>query len=93
MRIYSANSDTGIGFRILRNNTNNVFGSNTSYDTYAYDGGTHAEFRGGLFVQAFDAPATTASTSYTLQGISYSGDVTMQNAGNFSQITLMEIAQ
>jgi hypothetical protein len=93
LRLFNSNSDSGLGFRILRNNTNTVFVSTTSYDTYAYDGGAHAEFRGGLFVQAFDAPATTASTSYTLQGVSYAGTVSMQNSGNSSQITLMEIAQ
>ena len=93
LRIFSSNADTGLGFRILRNNTDTVFVSTTSYDTYVYDNGAHSEFRGGLFFQAFDAPATTASTSYTLQGVSYAGTVTMQNAGNYSQITLMEIAQ
>ena len=93
LRLFNSSSDSGLGFRILRNNTDTVFVSNTSYDTYAYDGGAHAEFRGGLFFQALDAPATTASTSYTLQGVSYAGTVSMQNSGNHSQITLMEIAQ
>tara|TARA_B100001057_G_C22345586_1_gene754998 strand:+ start:18 stop:554 length:537 start_codon:yes stop_codon:yes gene_type:complete len=93
LRLYSSNSDTGLGFRILRNNSNVVFISTTAYDTYVYDNGGHAEFRGGLFVQAFDAPATTSSTAYSLQGVAYGGTVTMQNAGNFSQMTLMEIAQ
>ena len=92
-RLFNSNADSGIGFRILRNNTDIVFVSTTSYDTYAYDNGAHTEFRGGLFVQAFDAPATTASTSYTLQGIAYAGTVAMQSSGNLSQITLMEIAQ
>ncbi len=93
IRIQNNSSDSGIGFRILRNNTNSVFVSTQAYDTYTYDGGQQTEFRGGLFVQAFDAPATTASTTYSLQGIGYSGTVSMQNSANYSQMTLMEIAQ
>ena len=92
IRIQNNSSDSGIGFRILRNNTNIVFVSTQSYENYVYDGGQQTEFRGGLFVQAFDAPATTASTTYSLQGIAYAGTVSMQNSANYSQMTLMEIA-
>ena len=92
-RIHSTNSDVGVGFRILRNSTN-IYSSTTTYDQYQYSNGTYVDRRGGDCIMAFDAPATTSAVTYYLQGASYAGtSVNMQNAGNYSQMTLMEIAQ
>lgn len=92
-RIHSTSNDVGIGFRILRGATP-IYSSLTNYDNYQYSNGVYVDRRGGDCIMAFDAPATTSGVTYYLQGAAYAGtDVNMQNAGNYSQITLMEIAQ
>ena len=92
-RIHSASSDVGIGFRILRGGTT-IYASSVNYDNYQYSNGGYVDRRGGDCIMAFDAPATTSAVTYYLQGAAYAGtNVNMQNAGNFSQMTLMEIAQ
>jgi len=92
-RIHSISSDVGIGFRILRGGTT-IYASSVNYDNYQYSNGAYVDRRGGDCIMAFDAPATTSGVTYYLQGAAYAGtNVNMQNAGNFSQMTLMEIAQ
>ena len=91
-RIYSPNSDTGIGFRLLRNGTV-IEEAVTTYDNYVYDGGGQTEYRGSDTETYLDSPATTSALTYKIQGNPYSGQVRVHSDNNRSRMTLMEIAQ
>lgn len=91
-RILSTNSDSGIGFRLLRNGTV-VEQATTTYDNYTYDGGGQTEHRGSDTETYLDSPATTSTLTYGIQGNPYSGTVRVHSDNNRSRITLMEIAQ
>ena len=91
-RIYSPNSDTGIGFRLLRNGTV-IEQSVTTYDNYVYDGGGQTEYRGSDTETYLDSPATTSALTYKIQGNPYAGQVRVHSDNNRSRMTLMEIAQ
>lgn len=91
-RIYSPNSDTGIGFRLLRNGTV-IEEAVTTYDNYVYDGGGQTEYRGSDTETYLDSPATTSALTYKIQGNPYSGQVRVHSDNNKSRMTLMEIAQ
>ena len=90
-RIYSPNSDTGLGFRLLRNGTV-IEQAVTTYDNYIYDGGGQTEYRGQDTETYLDSPATTSALTYKIQANPYSGTVRVQSDNNRSRMTLMEIA-
>ena len=95
---FQSDTDEGVGFRILRDSTA-IFTSTTNYDEYIYDGSTSIPFddRGRKSLMWFDSPSTTSSIIYKVQGALYSASgspvMRFQDNGNYSFITLMEIAQ
>ena len=91
-RLYSPNSDTGMGFRLLRNGPV-IEEAVTTYDTYIYAGGGQTEYRGSDTETYLDSPATTSALTYKIQGNPYAGQVRVHSDNNRSRMTLMEIAQ
>ena len=74
----------------------------TGFETredFDYDGDTTTAFdsRGRRSLQWFDSPNTTSATTYKVQAALYRGDygpvMKFQDSGNYSFMTLMEIAQ
>ena len=95
---HQTNYDQGVGFKIFRGNTA-ILTSSTNFDEYNYDGDTTTAFdsRGRRSLQWFDSPNTTSATTYKVQAALYRGDygpvMKFQDSGNYSFMTLMEIAQ
>jgi len=80
-------ADKGIGTKLLRNSAS-AYESGTSYDTYA-----ESSFnRQRPIWTVLDSPSTTSAVVYKVQVVTYGGAVTVNDADNTSQITLMEIA-
>jgi hypothetical protein len=89
--------DQGMGLRILRDGSI-IWTSTTKFDEYVYDGTTtvEADTRGRKPVMWLDSPATTSAVTYSVQGAlhrdNYNAQGKFQDNGNYSFITLMEIA-
>lgn len=83
------------GLKILRGSTA-VFTQTVNSDSmYAYmpNGGTRFDFNSTVPVQYLDSPATTSATTYKLQAALGTGrNMFLQNGGELSSITLMEVA-
>jgi hypothetical protein len=79
-------NDRGIGTKLLRDSAT-AYESGTSYDVYA--GADNDRQRPCWTV--LDSPNTTSAVVYKVQVVTYGGAVGVNDAGNSSQITLMEI--
>ena len=92
----TSGSDIGLGWRVFRDTTA-VLNHATAYAAYSYHGsssGQTADHRGTFSIMCFDSPSTTSSITYKTQAQKYSsGTASLQNAGNHSEMVLMEIAQ
>ena len=78
--------ERGIGTKLLRDSAT-AYQSGTTYDVYA--GADNDRQRPCWTV--LDSPSTTSAVVYKVQVATYNTDVTVNDAGNSSQITLMEI--
>ena len=94
---FRSDYDQGMGLRISRNGSD-IWTSTTRFDEYIYDGTstTEADSRGRRPVMWLDSPATTSAVTYAVQGACHRSDYNaqgkFQDNGNYSFITLMEIA-
>lgn len=86
-----AAADTGSKLQLVRGSTNILTQGNSTF--YIATSGSVAEIISNIFVQYFDAPATTSSTTYKLQFASNPSCNSYINWNNqASYMTLMEIA-
>jgi len=91
--LYSARAaiDTGSKLQLVRGSTNILTQTNSTL--YLSTGGSTAEIVNNVFVQYFDSPATTSSTTYKLQFASNPSCNSYINWNNqASYMTLLEIA-
>ena len=88
--VYKFSSDTGCSLKLLRGATDLI----SFALEVAYTGTTATNMVGTQSCNYLDSPATTSSTTYKVQfmSASNSASVRVQNAGQTSTITLMEIA-
>jgi len=78
--------ERGIGTKLLRGSAT-AYVSGTTYDVYA--GADNDRQR--PYWTVLDSPSTTSAVVYKVQVATYNTNVTVNDAGNSSQITLMEI--
>ena len=77
----------GIGTKLLRDSAT-AYESGTSYDVFSGGG----DDRQRPLWTVLDSPSTTSAVVYKVQVVTYNTNVTVNEDGNSSQITLMEIA-
>ena len=88
--IYSAGTQAGGNYRIVRNSTA-IYGQNL-YSLYVQAGSGAVDMNHYSTITYLDSPATTSSTVYKMQQNAVSGTVYSQNSNDTSVITLLEIA-
>ena len=79
--------ERGIGTKLLRDSAT-AYQSSSTYDVYA--GADNDRQR--PYWTVLDSPSTTSAVVYKVQVATYNTNVTVNDANNSSQITLMEIA-
>jgi hypothetical protein len=96
-QVYRASSNAGGSVRLMRDATAilNYTGSDIGWQFNSNGNGTNVYDKASFSVVYLDAPATTSSTTYKLQGrsevTSNGGAITFQADSSPSTITLMEI--
>lgn len=99
---FSSTYDQGIGYRVTQTVNSvetQIFQSQTSYDEYSYLGssGNNNDTRGRRSIVLYDTPNTAEQILYKTYivpyRIDYSGVARAQGSGNYSFISVMEIAQ
>ena len=89
--INRSGNDAGAKLQLVRGATALI--TQNGATLYIFTGGSGAENITQPFMQYLDSPATTSSTTYTLNfATNGSGSVTIQYSNNSAYMTLMEIA-
>ena len=94
----NAGHDAGLGWRIVRGGSTNIWTSTTSYRVYTYESGSDAaQIRGDSSFNYLDSPSSTSALTYKIQGVGYNTGsnsiLKAQDSDNQSSMVLMEIAQ